>query len=80
MSHENTTSAQAFFDRRAVGDVLDGNVVSVEPFGAFVELADGVHGLLHESESTQQYAPGEPVRVEILAIDPDRGRLGLRPA
>jgi ribosomal protein S1 len=80
MSHENTTPAQAFFDRRAVGDVLDGNVVSVEPFGAFVELAEGVHGLLHESESTQQHAPGEPLRVEILAVDPARGRLSLRPA
>lgn len=52
----------------------------MKPFGAFVELADGVHGLLHESEWTEPPGLGAPVEAQILAVDPDRARLSLRPA
>ena len=39
-----------FFGRVQVGDVVDGKVVRMTNFGAFVELADGVEGLIHVSE------------------------------
>ncbi|HEY8544842.1 MAG TPA: S1 RNA-binding domain-containing protein [Acidimicrobiales bacterium] len=73
---------QAFMTRHAVGDVVDGQVVEHVPFGAFVELGQGVHGLLHHIELRGGDAPaiGTAVRVEILAMDPDRNRVALRPA
>lgn len=80
MSHRNESGPEAFFARTDVGAVLEGDVVDVKPFGAFVELADGVHGLLHESEWAARPELGATVRVEVLAVDPDRRRLSLRPA
>ena len=39
-----------FFESHKVGDVVEGKVVRVTSFGAFVELADGIEGLIHVSE------------------------------
>lgn len=80
MSQQNDREPTRYLAGRTVGDVLDGTVVSEVPYGTFVEVADGVHGLVHESETSQTFAPGERVRVEVLAIDVDQGRLSLRPA
>ena len=38
-----------FFDKHRVGDVVEGKVVRLTNFGAFVELADGIEGLIHVS-------------------------------
>lgn len=68
-----------------VGDVLEGRVTKVVTFGAFVEIADGVEGLVHISELAPQHVEhprdvvgaGDTVRVKILEIDSDRRRLSL---
>src|SRR5213592_4757409 len=68
-----------------VGDVLEGKVTKVVSFGAFVEIMDGVEGLVHISELAQHHVdnpreiiqPGDPVRVKILEIDSERRRLSL---
>ncbi len=39
-----------FFDKHKVGDIVEGKVVRLTNFGAFVELADGIEGLIHVSE------------------------------
>src|SRR6202521_4806073 len=39
-----------FFDAHHVGDIVEGKVVRLTNFGAFVELADGIEGLIHVSE------------------------------
>ena len=39
-----------FFEQHHVGDVVEGKVVRLTNFGAFVELADGIEGLIHVSE------------------------------
>ena len=80
MSRPTESDPRAFFARHHVGDVLSGPVVRVVPFGAFVELAEGVHGLVPAPELREPLAEGTEVRVEILALDPDRSRLSLRPA
>ena len=57
----------------------------IAEFGAFVELAPGVEGLIHVSElSTQRVrrvrdivSEGQPVEVEILSVDPAARRIGL---
>ncbi len=68
-----------------IGDELEGTVTKVVTFGAFVEILDGVEGLVHISELAQHHVenpreiiqPGDPVRVKILEIDSDRRRLSL---
>src|SRR5947208_7035169 len=68
-----------------VGDVLAGKVTKVVSFGAFVEIMDGVEGLVHISELAQHHVenpreivdPGDEVKVKILEIDDERRRLSL---
>ncbi len=68
-----------------VGDVLEGKVTKVVSFGAFVEIMDGVEGLVHISELAQHHVenpreivdPGDEVKVKILEIDNERRRLSL---
>jgi small subunit ribosomal protein S1 len=68
-----------------VGDELEGKVTKVVTFGAFVEILDGVEGLVHISELAQHHVenpreiiePGDEIRVKILEIDEERRRLSL---
>jgi small subunit ribosomal protein S1 len=68
-----------------VGDVLEGKVTKVVSFGAFVEIMDGVEGLVHISELAQHHVenpreivdPSDEVKVKILEIDNERRRLSL---
>lgn len=67
------------------GDVLTGVVRRVVDFGAFVELAPGLEGLVHVSQIAHQHVAkasdvlqeGQEVKVKILAVDPDRKRISL---
>jgi small subunit ribosomal protein S1 len=76
---------QRVVDTYNVGDELEGTVTKVVTFGAFVEILDGVEGLVHISELAQHHVenprelirPGDPVRVRILEIDSERRRLSL---
>ena len=76
---------QRVVDTYRVGDELEGNVTKVVTFGAFVEILDGVEGLVHISELANHHvenprevvSPGDPVRVKILEIDSERRRLSL---
>jgi small subunit ribosomal protein S1 len=76
---------QRVVDTYRVGDELEGNVTKVVTFGAFVEILDGVEGLVHISELANHHVenprevvqPGDPVRVKILEIDSERRRLSL---
>jgi small subunit ribosomal protein S1 len=69
----------------SVGDVLEGKVTKVVAFGAFVEVMEGVEGLVHISELAQHHVenprevvnPGDVGRVKILEIDDQRRRLSL---
>ncbi|HEY5317484.1 MAG TPA: S1 RNA-binding domain-containing protein, partial [Solirubrobacteraceae bacterium] len=76
---------QRVIDTYNIGDELEGTVTKVVTFGAFVEILDGVEGLVHISELSQQHVenpreiiqPGDEVRVKILEIDSERRRLSL---
>ncbi|HLL85712.1 MAG TPA: 30S ribosomal protein S1 [Thermoleophilaceae bacterium] len=76
---------QRVVDTYSIGDELEGKVTKVVTFGAFVEILDGVEGLVHISELAQHHvenprevvAQGDQVRVRILEIEPDRRRLSL---
>jgi small subunit ribosomal protein S1 len=72
-------------DTYRVSDELEGTVTKVVAFGAFVEILQGVEGLVHISELAQQHVespreivqPGDDVRVKIHEIDSERRRLSL---
>jgi small subunit ribosomal protein S1 len=72
-------------DTYNVGDELAGKVTKVVTFGAFVEILDGVEGLVHISELAPHHVespreivhPGDEIRVRILEIDSERRRLSL---
>jgi ribosomal protein S1 len=66
-----------FTARHGVGDVVDGHVTEVVPFGAFVEFAEGIVGLLYGETGP---AAGSPVTVRILAVDHESHRMSLAPA
>jgi small subunit ribosomal protein S1 len=76
---------QRVVDTYNVGDELEGKVTKVVTFGAFVEILDGVEGLVHISELAAHHVenprevvePGMDVRVKILEIDSERRRLSL---
>jgi small subunit ribosomal protein S1 len=76
---------QRIVDTYSVGDELAGKVTKVVTFGAFVEILDGVEGLVHISELAPQHVespreivhPGDEIRVKILEIDSERRRLSL---
>jgi small subunit ribosomal protein S1 len=76
---------QRVVDTYNIGDELEGTVTKVVTFGAFVEILDGVEGLVHISELAQRHVenpreiiqPGDQVRVKILEIDSERRRLSL---
>src|SRR3989440_10674930 len=76
---------QRVVDTYNIGDELEGNVTKVVTFGAFVEILDGVEGLVHISELAPHHIenprelvqPGDEVRVKILEIEDERRRLSL---
>ena len=53
-----------FFESHKVGDVVDGKVVRVTSFGAFVELTDGIEGLIHVSEFDEPHG-GEKLELKV---------------
>jgi small subunit ribosomal protein S1 len=72
------------FEELEVGAVIEGEVRSLRPFGAFVDIG-GADGLLHVSEIgwTPVSHPrdvlkvGERIQVEVLRLDPERSRIAL---
>jgi small subunit ribosomal protein S1 len=76
---------EAFARRHAPGDVIDGTVTKLVSFGAFVEVGEGLEGLVHISELAHRHveapaevvAVGDGVQVKILDIEPKRRRISL---
>lgn len=72
-------------ERYNVGDVVEGTVLKVNPFGLFVELDPEIHGLAHISELSHKPVQdvndiaksGDKVKFKILSIEPKDHRLGL---
>jgi len=68
-----------------IGDVVTGTVTKITSFGAFVELKDGIDGLVHISQISEEriekikdvLKPGQQVTARVIKIDRDERRLGL---
>ena len=71
--------------RHAVGQLVYGRITKLVPFGAFVQVGDGIEGLVHISEMAvhhvdlpeQVVTPGEELWVKIIDIDLQRRRISL---
>ena len=68
-----------------IGAIVEGTVTKLVSFGAFVDLGDGVEGLVHISEMAKQHVDqpsqvcsvGDKVQVKVMEIDLDRRRISL---
>ena len=74
-----------FFSRHQVGDTVEGKVVRLTNFGAFVELAEGIEGLIHVSEFDEAQAGGEKIELQVdqtypmkvIKLSPGERKIGL---
>lgn len=76
-------------DKYTVGQVVEGTIHKIEPFGLMVKLDEDIHGLAHISELSnkqirdvkelrEMFTMGEKKEFEIINIEPAEHRLGLR--
>lgn len=83
---EQQEAAEQFQQDMQPGDVMQGKVTRIKPFGVFVELVPGVEGMVHVSElgwsrvaqPQDVVSEGELLQVKVLSIEPDPKRKGLR--
>ena len=77
---------QAVAEKYKVGDICKGKVTNITDYGAFVELEDGIEGLVHVSEMSwtrKNVHPGkivstsEEVEVKVLEVDEEKRRISL---
>src|SRR5499427_8697415 len=72
-----------FFSRHHVGDTIEGKVVRMTNFGAFVELDEGIEGLIHVSEFDDsnkekvELTVGETYPMKIIKLAPSERKIGL---
>lgn len=76
---------QEFAGSHSEGDLIDGEVVAIVDFGAFIRLSQGIDGLIHISEmgpdfyghASEVLNTGDRVLTRIVSIDADDERIGL---
>ena len=84
---EKRAALAARFQELKVGELVEGQVAAVKPYGLFIDLG-GVSCLLHQSVITngslrsirEVFDQGDRVKAMITELDPGRGRIGLNTA
>ena len=73
-----------FFAKNKVGEIVEGKVVRMTNFGAFVELAEGIEGLIHVSEFDEsrgdqkaEVKVDETIKIRIIKLSPEDRKIGL---
>ncbi len=74
-----------FFAHHKVGDIVEGRIVRLTNFGAFVELHEGIEGLVHVSELDEKrvdrpeehFKPGDLFPMKILKVNESEKKIGL---
>jgi small subunit ribosomal protein S1 len=85
LEREQEESKKKMLAELQPGDICEGTVRKLQDFGAFVEIGNGVDGLIHISQMSWErikhprevLAEGQKVRVRIEKIDPETGKIGL---
>jgi small subunit ribosomal protein S1 len=83
LSQRMATQSSAL-NQLQIGQLVEGTVSSIKPFGVFVDL-EGVSGLLHIKQVSQKYienlgqvfTPGQPLKAVVVDLDQSRGRISL---
>jgi small subunit ribosomal protein S1 len=81
---ERAASRAASFTQLEVGQLVEGKVVSIKPFGVFVDF-EGSTGLLHIKQVSQNFIEslaavfqiGQPIKAMIIDLDEAKGRISL---
>jgi small subunit ribosomal protein S1 len=76
LQREQAKSAEQFYKTLNIGSILDGRITRIVPYGAFVELAAGVEGMVHISELNwsrienpeEVISSGETITVKIIDV------------
>ena len=76
---------QAFARAHKTGDSVRGVITKLVPFGAFIKVADGIEGLAHISELSEQHIElpeqvvqlGQEVQVRVIDVELERRRISL---
>lgn len=84
LEQEQEKAHAAFLEKLQEGDVLEGQVTKLMPYGAFVELIPGIEGMIHLSElswsrvekADEVLNPHDPVTVKVISIS-SGGKPGL---
>ncbi len=84
---EKKAAIASRFSELEIGQLIEGTILAIKPYGFFVELK-GVSGLLHHSMVTngsmrslrEVFQEGENLKAVITDLDPSRGRIGLNTA
>ncbi|EGQ4444939.1 TPA: S1 RNA-binding domain-containing protein [Staphylococcus pseudintermedius] len=84
-AEENEKKKAELLQSIKAGDVIEGKVMRLASFGAFVEIGSGLQGLVHISEISHKHIgtpgevlePGQTVQVKILGINPEEERISL---
>ena len=72
-------------DQLNVGDIIEGKITGIKPFGAFVAVDNEHQGLVHISEVSHGYVKdinevlhvGDTVKVKVTKIDAESGKISL---
>ncbi len=84
---EKKAAIASRFAELEIGQLIEGEILTIKPYGFFVDLK-GVSGLLHHSMVTngsmrslrEVFQTGESIKALITDLDPSRGRIGLNTA
>ena len=76
---------EEFAKKHYEGETIDGKITKIVDFGAFMEVAEGIEGLIHISQLSQKHVEtpdevveeGEERKAKIINIDPEQRRIGL---
>ena len=85
VKHMEPNVWEIFFESHNVGDTLEGKIARLTDFGAFVDLGEGIEGLVHVSELSRkrvediqkEYHAGQDLVMKIVKLDPTERRIGL---
>jgi small subunit ribosomal protein S1 len=73
----------SFFAQHRIGDIVHGKILRVANFGAFVEIAEGIEGLCHNSEAVDpngqpmHLEPGAEFEFKIIKMNQEEKKVGL---
>ena len=73
------------FGKFAIGDIVKRKIVNIAPFGIFVEMEDGIDGMVHISESSKEFIKdlnekftiGDEIEAKIIEMDKDNKKIKL---